>query len=209
MQTEWKYSLEQQKYEDTIQFMEKRVSEIIDKKESELVWLLEHPPLYTSGTSAKSEDLIQAKFPVFETGRGGKYTYHGPGQRVGYVMLDLKERAKPHKPDIREYVYNLEEWIIETLKCFGVVSERKKGRVGIWTNYKNREEKIAAIGIRIRKWVTYHGVAINVSPNLEHFSGIIPCGINEFGVTSLHKLGVNCSLIQLDTGLKKTFAKIF
>ena len=174
---------------------------------SELVWLLEHPPLYTAGTSANAADLVAPdRFAVYKTGRGGKYTYHGPGQRVGYVMLDLKQR----RPDLRCFVHQLEEWIIRTLAAFDVTGERRKGRVGIWIDHgRGREEKIAAIGVRVRRWVTFHGIALNVNPDLSHYTGIIPCGIAEYGVTSLHALGVDVSLKQVDCALQKAFTDVF
>ena len=146
---------------------------IADGTAGEQVWLLEHPPIYTAGTSAKDADLLDARFPVYRTGRGGQFTYHGPGQRVGYVMLDLKRR----KPDVRAYVRDLEQWLIETLAQFGVKGERREGRVGIWVARGTREDKIAALGVRIRRWVTFHGVALNVDPDLSHFAGIVPCGV--------------------------------
>ncbi|VAV94388.1 Octanoate-[acyl-carrier-protein]-protein-N-octanoyltransferase, partial [hydrothermal vent metagenome] len=173
----------------------------------ELVWLLEHPPLYTAGTSADSRDLISPdRFPVYETGRGGQYTYHGPGQRVAYVMLDLSKRAR----DVRKYVHNLEQWVIDTLAAFDVIAERRAGRVGVWvTRSDGREEKIAAIGVRVRKWVTYHGICINVAPDLDHYSGIVPCGISEHGVTSLSDLGRNVTMEEVDAALKQTWGKNF
>jgi lipoyl(octanoyl) transferase len=177
----------------------------------ELVWLLEHPPIYTAGTSAQDTDLIDARFPVYRTGRGGQFTYHGPGQRVGYVMLDLKSR----KPDVRAYVRDLEQWLIETLAELGVKGERREGRVGIWvqrgpTSLLNaREDKIAALGVRIKRWVTLHGVALNVEPDLTHFAGIVPCGIRAHGVTSLADLGIPATMADVDVALKRSFRKIF
>ncbi|MGH1404566.1 MAG: lipoyl(octanoyl) transferase LipB [Alphaproteobacteria bacterium] len=205
---EWVFENKLIPYENAIQTMEKRVASIREMQGSECVWLLEHPPLYTAGTSAKSEDLIDPRFPVFTTGRGGEYTYHGPGQRIAYVMLDLHKRQS--KPDIRHYVWQLEEWIIQSLAVFGVKGERREGRVGIWVVAPDgSEEKIAAIGVRIRKWVTYHGIALNVSPDLSHFGGIVPCGIAEHGVTSLSKLGIDISMGDVDMVLKETFGKVF
>jgi lipoyl(octanoyl) transferase len=176
-----------------------------------MVWLVEHPSIYTAGTSAKDSDLIEARFPVFKTGRGGQYTYHGPGQRVGYVMLDLKQRG----PDVRRFVCDLEEWLIRTLAAFNVKGERRAGRVGIWvarapTSNKNaREDKIAALGVRIRRWVTFHGVSLNVEPDLTHFSGIVPCGVREHGVTSLHDLGILVSMADVDVAMKAAWDQVF
>jgi lipoyl(octanoyl) transferase len=192
--------------------MEARVAAIRAGTARELVWLLEHPPLYTAGTSAKPGDLlVNDRFPVFATGRGGQYTYHGPGQRVGYVMLDLKRRG----PDLRRFVRDLEEWLIVTLARFGVAGERRPGRVGIWVaRGGGREDKIAAIGVRVRHWVSYHGVALNRDPDLEHFSGIVPCGIagspeEPFGVTSLAALGVAVDNAALDAALRASFPEVF
>lgn len=173
----------------------------------DLVWLLEHPPLYTAGSSAKAADLKDVRFPVFETGRGGQYTYHGPGQRIAYVMLNLKKLQKV--PDIKKYICDLEEWIIRALAHFGVKGERREGRVGIWVVTPAGEKKIAAIGVRIRHWVTYHGLSINVNPDLTHFDGIVPCGISEYGVTSLADLGKDVSMEALDEVLKSTFFEVF
>ncbi len=194
-------------YPDALQTMEARVADIRDGSQSEMIWLLEHPPLYTAGTSAKASDLLEPRFPVFETGRGGEYTYHGPGQRVGYVMLDLKTRQRA--PDIKLYVWQLEEWIIRALNEFGVKGERRTGRVGIWVSHNGAELKIAALGVRIRHWVTYHGISINLDPDLSHFSGIVPCGIREYGVTSLHDLDINASMNDLDSALLKHRAGVF
>ncbi len=206
MTIEWKTSDQVINYQDAITLMEKRV-ELIHKEEApEMVWLLEHPSIYTAGSSALDSELINPdKLPVYTTGRGGKYTYHGPGQRVVYLMLDLKNREQ----DIRKYVANLEDWIIASLKELGVHSERKVGRIGIWTTALGREVKIAAIGIRVRKWITYHGIAINVSPNLDHYKGIIACGIKEYGVTSLKELGYDVSYPELDNLLKSKFSEFF
>ncbi|MBI1301467.1 MAG: lipoyl(octanoyl) transferase LipB [Alphaproteobacteria bacterium] len=205
---QWMTSAKPIDYEAAVSEMEHRVAKIRDGNAEELVWLLEHPPLYTAGTSAKDSDLLDARFPVYKTGRGGEHTYHGPGQRVGYVMLDLRNRQ--NKPDIKKYVWQLEEWIIQSLAAFDVIGERREGRVGIWVvGDDGREEKIAAIGVRIRRWVSYHGIAVNINPDLSHFSGIIPCGISEHGVTSLHELGKNVSLEEFDRVLKDTFGKIF
>lgn len=206
---EWINENGQIPYDLAVQFMENRVGEIRESGVPEAVWLLEHPPLYTAGTSAKEKDLLDPRFPVFKTGRGGEYTYHGTGQRVAYVMLDLKERQK-NKPDVRHYVWQLEEWIIKSLEAFGVKGERREGRVGIWVVMPDgSEKKIAAIGVRIRRWVTYHGIAINVNPDLSHFSGIVPCGISEHGVTSLHDLGKNITMQELDRVLQGKFQDVF
>jgi len=187
--------------------MEERVAAIRAGTASELVWLLEHPPLYTAGTSARNEDLLEPdRLPVHLTGRGGRYTYHGPGQRIAYVMLDLRQRGQ----DVRCYVHQLEEWAIRMLARFGVDGERRAGRVGIWVaRADGREEKIAAIGVRVRQWVTYHGVALNIDPELEDYRGIIPCGITEHGVTSLAALGVAATIGEVDTALRATFSEVF
>ncbi len=194
-------------YPDALAEMESRVADFRSGTADEMVWLLEHPPLYTAGTSAKASDLLNARFPVFETGRGGEYTYHGPGQRVGYVMLDLKKRQRV--PDIKRYVWQLEEWIIRALAEFGIKGERREGRVGIWVAHDGTESKIAALGVRIRHWVSYHGIAINVDPDLSHFQGIVPCGIREFGVTSCHALGARISMDDLDAALLKHWDGVF
>lgn len=204
---EWKISDNLIDYEESLKWMEDRVASVINGDKDEAVWLLEHPPLYTAGTSANDSDLlIKDKFPVYRAGRGGEYTYHGPGQRVAYVILNLKAR---NSQDIRKYVYNLEEWIINSLKHFGVNGERRSGRVGIWTFDKGKEAKIAAIGVRIRKWVTFHGISLNINPDLTHFNGIVPCGISEYGVTSLENLGIKTTTLEVDEILKKEFTKIF
>lgn len=194
-------------YPDAMSFMEGRVADIRERGADDLLWLLEHPPLYTAGTSANVADLLAPRFPVYETGRGGQYTYHGPGQRIGYVMLDLKKRQQ--SPDIKRYVCNLEEWVIRALAHFGVMGERRDGRVGIWVVTPAGEKKIAAIGVRIRHWVTYHGVSVNLNPDLSHFGGIVPCGISDFGVTSLHDLGKTVSMTELDDALQMEFQKVF
>jgi lipoyl(octanoyl) transferase len=194
-------------YEMAVSTMESRVEAIKAGMADEAVWLLEHPPLYTAGTSAKPQDLINPRFPVYQSGRGGQYTYHGPGQRVAYIMLDLKKRQS--EPDIKKYVWQLEEWIIKTLQDFSVVGERRAGRVGIWVNENGLEKKIAAVGVRVRHWVTYHGISINVSPDLSHFNGIIPCGIQEFGVAKLDSFAKNASLEALDSSLKTNFGRVF
>ena len=187
--------------------MEERVTAIRDYGAPELVWLLEHPPLYTAGTSAAPEELLDAaRFPVYAAGRGGRYTYHGPGQRIAYLMLDLKRRGG----DIRRYVHLLEELAIRTLAEFGVHGERREGRIGIWVELGDGSEaKIGAIGVRVRRWVSYHGLALNLRPDLGHFQGIVPCGISEYGVTSLAALGVRADLADLDAALRRSFADLF
>ena len=201
-------------YPDALGFMQERAEAIRAGTASEMVWLVEHPPLYTAGTSARSEDLIDiARFPVFTAGRGGEYTYHGPGQRVAYVMLDLKRRRE----DVRAFVASLEQWIIGTLAHFNVRGERREDRVGVWVVRPDlppraglpAEDKIAAIGIRLRKWVSLHGIAINVDPELDHFTGIVPCGIAGHGVTSLVDLGLPVGMGDLDVALKSAFEDVF
>lgn len=195
-------------YEEALAAMEEQVAAIHDGTGADMVWLLEHPPLYTAGTSAKASDLIDARFPVFQTGRGGEHTYHGPGQRVGYVMLDLKKRQQ--HPDIKQYVWSLEEWIIKALQRFDIQGERREGRVGIWVVTPTGEKKVAAIGVRIRHWITFHGVAVNVDSDLSHYSGIVPCGISEFGVTSLTELlGRPVSLPEFDNAFKAAWGDVF
>ena len=186
--------------------MEARVDAIIAGTAPELVWLVEHPPLYTGGTSADTADLLDTSLPFYETGRGGQITYHGPGQRVAYVMLDLKKRGAM---DVRAYVQHLEQWLIHTLARFGVESFTREGRVGVWTDDSGTESKIAALGIRVRKWVTYHGIALNVSPDLIPYRGIVPCGIRGYGITSLEKLGILKNMGEVDAVLKEEFSKIF
>ena len=197
-------------YPAAVAAMEERVAAIRAGSASEEVWLVEHPPLYTAGTSARGADLLRPdRFPVFASGRGGQYTYHGPGQRVAYVMLDLNRR----NPDLRRFVRDLEEWIIRTLAAFNVRGERRDGRVGIWVERPEkgvgREDKIAAIGIRVRRWVSFHGIALNVDPVLEHFSGIVPCGIGDQGVTSLADLGLLVSMAEVDMMLRREFEALF
>jgi len=198
------------RYEDAIAEMEARAAAIAEGRATELVWLLEHPPLYTAGTSARPADLTQPDLlPVFPTGRGGQYTYHGPGQRVAYAMLDLRRRA----PDLRRYVAALEAWLIATLDRFGVTGERREDRVGVWVRRPDRgpgaEDKIAAIGVRVRRWITLHGVSLNVEPDLAHYAGIVPCGVREHGVTSLADLGRVVSMAEVDMALRDTFEEIF
>jgi lipoyl(octanoyl) transferase len=208
---EWRVTEAPVPYEAAVAFMQDRAAAIAKGGESELVWLLEHPPLYTAGTSAKPNELIEARFPVFESGRGGQMTYHGPGQRVAYVMLDLKRRG----PDVRRFVATLEEWIIRTLAAFNVRGERREDRIGVWVRRPEKgegyEDKIAAIGIRVTQWVTMHGMAINVTPKLSHFSGIVPCGVSEqrYGVTSLADLGIPVSMPEVDMVLRREFETLF
>ena len=203
---QWRFSHEPVEYPEAVAFMERRVAEIRNGKMPETVWLTEHPSLYTAGTSAKDSDLIDPdRFPVFRSGRGGQFTYHGPGQRVVYVMLDLERRGR----DIRAYVRALEGWVIATLATFGITGERREGRVGIWVAHDGVEEKIAAIGVRVRHWVTLHGIAINVDPDLSHFDGIVPCGISDRGVTSLRALGSDAEMEDVDAALATTFADAF
>ena len=204
-QIEWKISDAPVAYPDAVAEMEARAAAIAEGRAGEQVWLLEHPPIYTAGTSAKETDLIEARFPVYRTGRGGQFTYHGPGQRVGYVMLNLKNR----KPDVRAYVHDLEQWLIQTLAEFNVKGERRQGRVGIWVQRGGREDKIAALGVRIKRWVTLHGVALNVEPDLSHFTGIVPCGVTAHGVTSLADLGIPATMADVDVALKKSFKSVF
>ena len=199
---EWRVSEGQIPYDEALSFMNDRAAAIRDGTASECVWLLEHPPLFTAGTSADSAELFNPQsFPVFEAGRGGRYTYHGPGQRVGYVMLDLEKRGK----DIRCFVHALEGWMIDALAELGVTARREPGRIGIWVGEGDDEAKIGALGVRVKRWVTLHGFAINVAPDLLHFSGIVPCGISDFGVTSLAKLGKQMPLTRVDAALKGSF----
>ena len=198
-------------YETAVAAMEERVAAIADGQAPELVWLLEHPPLYTAGTSAQPQDLVDARFPVHQTGRGGQFTYHGPGQRVAYVMLDLRRRTA----DVRAFVAALEAWIIATLDAFTVRGERREDRVGVWVRRPDKaagaEDKIAAIGIRVRRWVTFHGISLNVEPDLTHFGGIVPCGIAEqrYGVTSLVDLGLPVTMHDADVALRAAFEQVF
>ncbi|MFG1377368.1 lipoyl(octanoyl) transferase LipB [Xanthobacter autotrophicus] len=203
---EWAISDGPIPYPAALAAMEARVAAIAEGAARECVWLLEHPPLYTAGTSARPEDLVDARFPVYETGRGGQFTYHGPGQRVAYVMLDLKRRS----PDVRRYVSALEAWIIATLSAFNVTGERREDRVGVWVRRRGGgEDKIAAIGIRVRRWVTFHGISLNVEPDLSHFGGIVPCGVREHGVTSLADLGLPVSMGEVDSVLRVAFEAVF
>ena len=196
---EWRTEDGQIAYREALSAMELRNAAIAGGDADELVWLLEHPPVYTAGTSADGAELLDPRFEVVEAGRGGRYTYHGPGQRIGYVMLDLKERGR----DVRCFVHSLEGWVIATLGDLGVECWRSEGRIGIWTrDIDGREAKIGAIGVRVRRWVTMHGFSVNLSPNLSHFEGIVPCGIEEFGVTSLEKLGIDLAPAAFDEALK-------
>src|ERR1700712_2255193 len=208
---EWLISGAPVPYPEAIASMESRVAAIAANEAPELVWLLEHPPLYTSGTSGNPKDMLDPRFPTFSTGRGGQLTYHGPGQRVAYVMLNLKQR----RPDVRAYVAGLEEWIIRTLAAFNVRGERREDRVGVWVARPDKgpghEDKIAAIGVRLRRWVSFHGIAINVEPDLAHFSAIIPCGVADprYGVTSLVDLGLPVTPEDVDVALRQAFEEVF
>jgi lipoyl(octanoyl) transferase len=208
---EWRISDAPVPYPESVAAMEQRVAAIAAGEAGELVWLLEHPPLYTSGTSGKAADLLDPRFPLYQTGRGGQLTYHGPGQRVAYVMLDLKRR----RPDVRAYVAGLEEWIIRTLAAFNVRGERREDRIGVWVKRADKgagfEDKIAAIGVRLKRWVSFHGIAINVEPDLSHFSAIVPCGVADprYGVTSLVDLGHPVTMADVDIALRQAFGEVF
>ncbi len=208
---DWSVSDSPVPYPDAVTAMEARVAAIAAGAARESVWLLEHPPLYTAGTSAQSGDLLDPRFPVFATGRGGQFTYHGPGQRVAYVMLNLKVR----QPDVRAFIGSLEEWIIAALDRFNVRGERREDRVGIWVRRPDKgpgfEDKIAAIGVRLRRWVSFHGIAINVDPDLSHFGGIVPCGVGDprYGVTSLTDLGLPVTMTDMDVALRQAFGEVF
>ncbi len=208
---EWLISDAPVPYPEAVAAMEARAADIAAGRAPELVWLLEHPPLYTSGTSGKAADLLDPRFPMFASGRGGQITYHGPGQRVAYVMLDLKRR----RPDVRAYVAGLEEWIIRTLAAFNVRGERREDRVGVWVSRPDKgegfEDKIAAIGVRLRRWVSFHGISINVEPDLRHFDAIVPCGVADprYGVTSLVDLGHPVSMVDVDIALRQAFQQVF
>jgi lipoyl(octanoyl) transferase len=210
-EVEWLISSAPVPYPEAIAAMEARVAAIAAQEARELVWLLEHPPLYTSGTSGKPQDMLDPRFPTFSSGRGGQLTYHGPGQRVAYVMLDLKQR----RPDVRAYVAGLEEWIIRTLAAFDVRGERREDRVGVWVSRLDKgpgfEDKIAAIGVRLKRWVSLHGIAINLAPDLAHFDAIVPCGVADprYGVTSLSDLGRPVALADLDSALRQAFEDVF
>ena len=207
---EWRVSDAPVAYEEAVAVMEARAAAIAAGEAPELVWLLEHPALYTAGTSAKPQDLVApGRLPVFASGRGGQYTYHGPGQRIGYAMLDLRRR----RPDLRAYVSALEAWLIATLDRFGVRGERREDRVGVWVRRPDRgagaEDKIAAIGVRVKRWVTLHGVSLNVEPDLSHYAGIVPCGVRDHGVTSLRDLGRVVSMSEIDMAMRETFEEVF
>lgn len=207
---EWRIAPAPVAYPDALAQMEARAALIAEGQAPELVWLLEHPPLYTAGTSTNPDDLLSPdRFPVYETGRGGQYTYHGPGQRVAYAMLDLKRRGQ----DVRSLVGGLEDWIIGTLAHFHINGGTRTDRVGVWVERPEKapgaEDKIAAIGIRVRKWVTFHGISINVNPDLEHFSGIVPCGVTQHGITSFEDLGLTTSMPDLDMALRTQFERVF
>jgi lipoyl(octanoyl) transferase len=208
---EWRAAPVPVGYDEAVAAMEARVAAIAAGEADELVWLLEHPPLYTGGTSARREDLLAARFPVFATGRGGQYTYHGPGQRVAYVMLDLRRRGG----DVRRFVADLEEWLILTLAAFNIRGERREDRVGVWVRRPDKgegcEDKIAAIGIRVKRWVSLHGISLNVDPDLSHFDGIVPCGVGQarYGVTSFLDLGHVATMPEVDMAMRGAFAKVF
>jgi lipoyl(octanoyl) transferase len=202
----WAVSAAPVPYPEAVAAMQDRVEAILEGRAGELVWLLEHPPLYTAGVSAKPGDLIDpGRFPVFESERGGQFTYHGPGQRVAYVMLDLRERGR----DVRRFVQSLEAWVIGALSEFNVTGEMRDGRVGVWVERPGREDKIAAIGVKLRRWVSFHGISLNVEPDLAHFTGIVPCGISDHGVTSLVDLGLPVTLDEADAALKLSFERVF
>ena len=213
---EWQVSRGPVPYAEAVAFMDERVAAIAGGRKPELVWLLEHPPLYTAGTSAREAHLLEARFPIYKCGRGGQFTYHGPGQRVIYLMLDLNRR----KPDVRAFVRALEEWLMAVLSKFGIKGERRCDRIGIWVPRPEKppsprgeiaEDKIASIGIRVRRWISFHGIALNVAPDLSHFSGIVPCGISasHLGVTSLRDLGIRASMDDVNAALHETFEWVF
>lgn len=214
---EWRVSDTLVDYADAVAIMDARAAAIARGEASELVWLLEHPPIYTAGTSARDEDVLQARFPVHQTRRGGQMTYHGPGQRIAYVMLDLNARGR----DVRRFVASLEAWVIATLATFNIRGERREDRVGVWVTRPEKapvivrgaslpaEDKVAAIGIRLRKWVTFHGISLNVEPDLNHFSGIVPCGVSGYGVTSLRDLGLTTEMADVDLAMRETFREVF
>src|SRR6195256_3498984 len=210
-EVEWRVSDAAVPYPEAVAAMEARVAAIADGQAPELVWLLEHPPLYTSGTSGKGADLLDARFPLYAAGRGGQLTYHGPGQRGAYVMLDLKRR----RPDVRAYVAGLEQWIIQALAAFNVRGERREDRVGVWVprpdKGRGHEDKIAAVGVRLKHWVSFHGISINVEPELSHFDAIVPCGVTDprYGVTSLVDLGLPVTMTDLDVALRRAFEEVF
>jgi lipoyl(octanoyl) transferase len=208
---EWRVNDALVDYDEALAVMTERAAAIARGESPELVWLLEHPAIYTAGTSARPQELIEARFPVHTVGRGGQFTYHGPGQRVGYVMLDLKRRV----PDVRRFVATIEEWLIQTLAAFNVCGERREDRIGVWVKRPDKgasfEDKIAAIGIRVRQWVTLHGFSLNIEPDLSHFAGIVPCGVNEppYGITSLADLGLTVTMPEVDMALRAAFDPLF
>ncbi len=212
---EWRYSDALVSYEQASNEMEARVDAMTSGAAEELIWSLEHPPLYTAGTSANDTDLLwHNKFPVYKSPRGGQYTYHGPGQRVAYTMLDLNKRGR----DVRAFVRLLEAWVIDALQEFGIEGHIREGRVGVWVERPDkerlrsgemREDKIAAIGIRLRKWISFHGISVNIDPDLSHYDGIVPCGITQHGVTSFHDLGLPISMTDFDLALKQSFERVF
>ncbi|MEA1937579.1 MAG: lipoyl(octanoyl) transferase LipB [Pseudomonadota bacterium] len=202
---EWITSTDPVPYHDAIAVMEAHVEAMIERRAGERIWLLEHPPLYTAGTSARPEEVLDSRLPVHMAGRGGKLTWHGPGQRVAYVMLDLTKRGR----DLRAYVALLEDWVIAALARFDIDGQRRSGRVGIWVDTPRGEAKIAAIGVRVRRWITWHGVAVNVNPDLSYFDDIVPCGLHGYGVTSLQAIGVQADLAQMDAALKESWMNIF
>src|SRR5271170_6826951 len=210
-QVEWRVADAPVPYDEAVAAMEARVAAIREGGAPELVWLLEHPPLYTAGTSARPEDLLDPqRLPVYRSGRGGQYTYHGPGQRIAYVLLDLASGRPGRGRDLRCHIWRLEEWMIRTLARFDVQGERRDGRVGVWiAGPHGRDDKIAAIGVRVRRWVSYHGVALNIDPDLDHYRGIVPCGISGHGVTSLARLGIAASTAEIDSALRATFDAVF
>jgi len=204
--TEWRTEPGLLPYPDAVSEMERSVAAIADGTAPERIWLVEHPPLYTAGTSARDEDLLDPHgLPVFRSGRGGQYTWHGPGQRIAYVMMDLRRRGH----DVRDFVCALEAWMIATVATFGIAAGRRDGRIGVWVDTPAGEAKIAAVGVRVRRWVTLHGVALNVHPDLSHYAGIVPCGIREHGVTSLRALGVEATMVDVDAALRATFEPAF
>ncbi|GAB4142750.1 MAG: lipoyl(octanoyl) transferase LipB [Sphingomonadales bacterium] len=204
---EWRHSRQPVAYDDAVAWMEQRVAAIRAGQAPETIWLLQHPPLYTAGTGARPQDLLQPeRFPVYASGRGGQYTYHGPGQRIGYVMFDLSKRGN----DLRAFVHNLEAVLIKALAALGVAADVREGRVGVWVRHDDgREEKIGAIGVRVRRWVTFHGFSLNVNPDLSHFGGIVPCGLPDYGVTSLAALGRPADMATVDHALRQAFAAVF
>lgn len=203
---EWQVTEELIPYPEALETMTERVKAIQSGTKPELVWLLQHPPLYTAGTSAKAADLLHPQFPVYEAGRGGQYTYHGPGQRIAYVLLDLSRRGK----DVRVYVHQLEEWLIRALARLGVTALRREGRVGLWVQRPDgQDDKIAAIGVRISRWISFHGIALNVDPDLSHYAGIVPCGIRDHGITSLAQLGKTTDMGKVDEALRTAWTEVF